>query len=78
MNCINRIKPYEKVFGDRVAVRKDLFLVMGVDELELMKIATAVTFAIEKRPWRVEVDLWKSFVGVGWEFLEGLGEEWWQ
>lgn len=52
--------------------RDDLVLVKGVDEADLMKRCTAVTFALQTKPWLREVDLWKSFVNVDLKFLEGL------
>lgn len=68
--CSERIKPYKKLFGDRVVVKKDLYLVMGEDEEDLMKIATATVFAVERKPWKLEIDLWKSLVNVDNEFLK--------
>ena len=49
---------------------------MGEDEEDLLKYATAATFAIVGEPWRLEVDLWRSFVNVDMGFLENLKEEW--
>lgn len=49
---------------------------MGTDEEDLKKLATATAFAIQRRPWRWEVDLWKSFVNVDFGFLDGLQDEW--
>ncbi|KAK0637426.1 hypothetical protein B0T17DRAFT_588285 [Bombardia bombarda] len=60
----------------KVVHRGDLVLVMGEDEEDLMRWCVAVTFALQTKPWLREVDLWKSFVNVDLEFLEGLGE-WW-
>jgi hypothetical protein len=71
-----RIKPYAKQFGDRVVVRRDAFLVMGKNEEDLLRLAVAATFAIVTRPWRLEVDLWKSFVNVDMKFLEDLDKTW--
>ena len=71
-----RIGPYAPQFQDRVHVRRDAYLVMGTDQEDLLKLATAVTFAITTRPWRLEVDLWRSFVNVDIGFLEGLDEKW--
>lgn len=61
---------------ERVHHRGDLVLVMGTDERDLLKWTTAVTFALQTKPWLREVDLWKSFVNVDIEFLEGLHEYW--
>ena len=71
-----RIMPFQKTLKDRVWVRQDTFLVMGTDESDLLKLASAVTYAIQTAPWRLEVDLWRSFVNVDLEFLEGLDERW--
>jgi hypothetical protein len=71
-----RIKPYAKQFGDRLLVRRDSFLVMGEDQEDLLRLVVATTFAIVTRPWRLEVDLWKSFVNVDLKFLEELDERW--
>lgn len=71
-----RIQPFEKLFGDKVVVKRNAFLVMGKDEEELKKLAMATTYAIQRKPWRWEVDLWKSFVNVDLGFLEGLKSEW--
>jgi hypothetical protein len=49
---------------------------MGTDEKNLFRLATATTFAILTRPWRWEVDLWKSFLNVDFRFLEGLDDRW--
>jgi hypothetical protein len=35
-----------------------------------------VTWAVQTRPWRLEIDLWRSFVNVDVEFLEGLDRRW--
>lgn len=61
---------------ERVVHRGDLVLVMGDGEEDLLRWCTAVTFALQTKPWLREVDLWKSFVNVGLEELEGLNEFW--
>lgn len=61
---------------ERVVQRGDLVLVMGDDEADLLKWCTAVTFALQTKPWLREVDLWKSFINVDLEFLEGLDKYW--
>ena len=66
----------KKKFGDKVMNRGDVILVMGNDEKDLFKFCTAVTFALQTKPWLREVDLWKSFVNVDLEFIEGLDEHW--
>ncbi|KAF7909232.1 hypothetical protein EAE99_011447 [Botrytis elliptica] len=77
MNLKNRIEPYKKQFGDKVVAKRDKYLVMGKDEEELAKYVAGVTFAVQMRPWRQEVDLWRSFVNVDIKFLDGLDERWW-
>ncbi|KAI0378676.1 hypothetical protein F5Y04DRAFT_143384 [Hypomontagnella monticulosa] len=62
--------------GDRVIHRSDVVFVMATDEVELLKYVTAVTFAIQTKPWHREFDLWKSFINVDLEFLEGLNPFW--
>ncbi|OTA94692.1 hypothetical protein M434DRAFT_394488 [Hypoxylon sp. CO27-5] len=62
--------------GERVIHRNEVILVMGLDELDLLKYVTAVTFAIQTKPWHREIDLWKSFVNVDIQFLEGLDPYW--
>ncbi|KAK8900699.1 hypothetical protein QC760_010687 [Botrytis cinerea] len=77
VNCKNRIEPFKKQFGDKVVAKRDKYLVMGKDEEELVKYVAGVTFAVQMRPWRQEVDLWRSFVNVDIKFLEKLDERWW-
>ncbi|KAI0834510.1 hypothetical protein F5Y06DRAFT_156139 [Hypoxylon sp. FL0890] len=62
--------------GERVIHRNEVILVMGLDKTDLLKYVTAVTFAIQTKPWHREIDLWKSFVNVDLEFLEGLDPYW--
>ncbi|KAK4095743.1 hypothetical protein N658DRAFT_511804 [Parathielavia hyrcaniae] len=61
---------------ERVVHRGDLVLVMGEDERELLRWCTVVAFALQTKPWSKEVDLWKSFINVDLQFLEGLEESW--
>jgi hypothetical protein len=35
-------------------------------------VCVAVMFALQTKPWFRQVDLWKSFVNVDLELLEGL------
>jgi len=72
----NRISPYNHQFKDRVVVKRDAYLVMGEDEKDLFKLASATTYAVQRNPWRLEVDLWKSWVNVDMEFLEKLDDRW--
>jgi hypothetical protein len=62
--------------GDRAMIRGGLILVMGEDEKDLFKYSTAATFALQTKPWLREVDLWKSFINVDLEFIEGLDDHW--
>ncbi|SPJ83940.1 uncharacterized protein FTOL_10456 [Fusarium torulosum] len=71
-----RLEMLKHKFGDRVINRGDLILVMGEDADDLLKFCTAVTFAIQTKPWLREVDLWKSFINVDLDFIEGLEAYW--
>ncbi|KAM0283247.1 hypothetical protein ACHAQK_011072 [Fusarium lateritium] len=71
-----RLEILKHKFGDRVINRGDLILVMGEDADDLLKFCTAVTFAIQTKPWLREVDLWKSFINVDLGFIEGLESHW--
>lgn len=62
--------------GKQVKVRRDIVLVMGKDETELAELCMGVCYAIHSRPWVREIDLWKSFVNVSLEFVEGLDPRW--
>lgn len=61
---------------DKTLRRGDLILVMGGDEKDLLKWCTAVTSAMQTKPWLREVDLWKSFINVDLAFLESLDSHW--
>lgn len=71
-----RVLPFKHLLGERVIVKRNLYLVMGTDEEDLEKYATATTFVIQMEPWRLEVDLWNSFVNVDMKFLEELDTTW--
>ncbi|KAI1328999.1 hypothetical protein F5Y16DRAFT_409363 [Xylariaceae sp. FL0255] len=71
-----RFDYFKKQLGDRIIHRSDVVLVMGVDQLDLMRYATAVVFVTQTKPWFREFDLWKSFVNVDLRFLEGLDPFW--
>lgn len=72
-----RLEPYRRMLKrEQVVVAKDLVLVMGVDRAECRRLSEGVTWAVTTRPWRLEIDFWRSFVGVEFEFLEGLDERW--
>lgn len=60
----------------KVVLAKDLILVMGVDAKECRILSEATTWVVQTRPWRLEIDFWRSFVGVDLGFLEGLDERW--
>ena len=49
---------------------------MAEGEDRLQKIVSAVTFAVQTKPWLLEIDLWKSFVNIDLEFLNGLDPKW--
>jgi hypothetical protein len=71
-----RLEPYKRQFENKVIVKRNLYLVMGKDEDDLFTLAAAVAFASQTRPFRLEVDLWKSFVNVDFAFLEALNDKW--
>ncbi|CAH0052439.1 unnamed protein product [Clonostachys solani] len=71
------LKLMRRQVGDRVAHRGDLVLVMAEDPKQLLKYATGVTFALETKSWLREVDVWKSFINVDLDVLEGLDPYWW-
>ncbi|KAI3337564.1 hypothetical protein HD806DRAFT_43606 [Xylariaceae sp. AK1471] len=75
-NLYLRLDLLKKQFGDRVIHRSEIVLVMGLDQLDLLRYATAVTFAVQTKPWFREFDLWKSFINVDIGFLEGLDPYW--
>jgi len=71
-----RVLPFRHLLGERVIVKRNLYLIVGTDEKDLEKCAIATTFVIQMEPWRLEVDLWKSFVNVDMEFVEKLDTAW--
>ena len=72
----SRFQPYHHLLGKNVIFSRDRLLVMGPDEADLAKFSIATTFAIQTEPWRLEVDLWRSFINVEVGFLEDLQEGW--
>ncbi|KAF2875319.1 hypothetical protein BDV95DRAFT_604075 [Massariosphaeria phaeospora] len=70
------IEPFLPYFGTQVSLAKDLVLVMGKDQKDLRRLSQAVTWTIQTKPWRLEVDFWRSFVNVDVQFLEDLNEKW--
>ncbi|KKZ63042.1 hypothetical protein EMCG_02612 [[Emmonsia] crescens] len=75
-NLQQRLGPYMNVLRDKVVIKRDMVLIFAEDEEELLLLTSAVTFAIQTRPWRLEVDYWKSFINVDDAFLDGLQDEW--
>ncbi|KAG8420581.1 hypothetical protein J3459_010943 [Metarhizium acridum] len=75
-NTLKRLERLQNKFGDRVVSRGDLIFVMAEDAEELLKTCTAVTFAIQTKPWLREIDVWKSFIDVDLDFLESLDDFW--
>lgn len=71
-----RIELFKKQLKSTVVLKRDAFLVMGRDEKELLEFTAATAYAIQRRPWRWEVDLWKSWVNVDVGFLGRLDERW--
>ncbi|KAF7546260.1 hypothetical protein G7Z17_g8560 [Cylindrodendrum hubeiense] len=71
-----RLEILQEQFKGRVINRGDLIFVMGENELDLLKYCTAVTFAMQTKPWLREIDLWKSFVNVDLDFLIDLDSYW--
>jgi hypothetical protein len=71
-----RLDLLHEQFEGRVHHRGDLILVMGEDVHDLVRYCTAVTFGMQTKPWLREVDLWKSFINVTWDFLQELDPFW--
>ena len=66
------ISPYQRFLRDSVVIRRDSLLVMARDEDDLLKLSSAVTYAVQTfDTWRLEIDLWRSFVNVDLGFIEG-------
>ncbi|KAF3051114.1 hypothetical protein E8E11_006285 [Didymella keratinophila] len=57
-----RLQPYEYVWGAQVWVAKDLIVVMGKDAKECRRFSEAATWAVQTKPWRLEIDFWRSFI----------------
>ena len=45
-SALQRLRLFSKVFGDSVRVRRDLFMVVGIDGQDLGKYATRATYTI--------------------------------
>jgi hypothetical protein len=57
---------------------RDVILVKGVDEANLMRRVIATTFVVQNRPWLREIDLVMSFINVDEIFLDGLNKWWFE
>jgi hypothetical protein len=75
-NLSQRIEPFKKILRDKIVIKRDMVIIMAEDAEELHTLTSAVTFAIQTRPWRLEVDYWKSFINVDVGFLDSLQDEW--
>ncbi|EEP82860.1 predicted protein [Uncinocarpus reesii 1704] len=75
-NLCQRLEPYRRVLRDKVIVKRDMVLIMGENEEEILQLTAAVTFVIQTRPWRLEVDYWKSFINVDIGFMNTLQDGW--
>lgn len=75
-NLQQRLDPYKKVLLNKVVIKRDMILILAEDEEELLLLTSAVTFAVQTQPWRLEVDYWKSFINVDSAFLNGLQDGW--
>ena len=72
-----RMAPCRRFLGENVMVRRDSLLVMAKNEDELLKLASAATYAVQTfDTWRLEIDLWRSFINVDLAFLEELDGRW--
>ncbi|KAF2168271.1 hypothetical protein M409DRAFT_21709 [Zasmidium cellare ATCC 36951] len=71
-----RTERFQKQFAGKVVFKRDMALVMGESEEDLRWYTAAVIFALTTRPWKFEVDMWKSFVNVDLGFLEALDKKW--
>ncbi|KAH0847414.1 hypothetical protein FOPE_00722 [Fonsecaea pedrosoi] len=78
LQMTNRFKPFMGKFdhGKKIPIRKDVVLVLGENEDELLKLASAATFIMQTRSWWMEFDFCKSFVNIDVEFLNGLDDSW--
>ncbi|PGH03249.1 hypothetical protein AJ80_08714 [Polytolypa hystricis UAMH7299] len=75
-NLRQRFAPYQRAFGEKLLLKRDMIIVMGESEEELEMLTTAATFVIQTQPWRLEVDFWKSFANVDERFMDRLKDEW--
>jgi hypothetical protein len=63
-------KVWPAFMARRLAVKRDAVLVMGTDEADLLKSVVRATVAVQRRPWRWDVDWWRSSMNVDLKFLE--------
>lgn len=71
-----RLEPHKRLFRKQAFVCRDLIVVMGQDEKDCRLSSAGVTWPVQTRPWVLEVDFWRSFVGIEREFLEGIDRAW--
>jgi len=76
MALSTRVEHLPLALQRKLVVKRDVVLVMGESEEEIQRLATAVVFVVQTRPWRLEIDLWKSFVNVDLKFLEEMDPKW--
>ncbi|KAF2995552.1 hypothetical protein E8E13_003449 [Curvularia kusanoi] len=69
-----RLQPFEKVWGKQVWIAKDLIIVMGKDEKELRRFSEGATWIVQTKPWRLEVDFWRSFILVAADRETQIGQ----
>ncbi|KAF2197150.1 hypothetical protein GQ43DRAFT_484368 [Delitschia confertaspora ATCC 74209] len=74
----SRIKAARHAFKDQAIAATDVIFLMGKDEKDLRMLASAATFVVQTKPWRLEIDFWKSFVNVDLKFMEELHERWFE
>jgi hypothetical protein len=73
-----RLNEHEHKIKGKVFLKGDKILVVGKNREMCRNYSTIAYFALTTRPWRLEVDVWKSFFGVKLDFLEGLDQSWWE
>ncbi|PIA96173.1 hypothetical protein CB0940_10666 [Cercospora beticola] len=72
----SKLKRWRPQLGKNVQVRRDIVLVMGNTREELEQMMLGTVFALQTANWRNEVDFWRSFVDVDFEFLDNLDKKW--
>lgn len=66
------LSPWVKHFEGHVVTLSDLILVMGEDALNCLGFCIAITWAIQTKPWLMEIDLWKRFISIDIKALPRL------